>query len=482
MKPWEDRVLTFLCNRPIVDSVLPGTKVTEESPGPQDPFQDKTHEKFSERFEKMDLTAAGLKEQPFRAHGATTVTVSYSAYREALDMLEATCRTPRGLALLQGPGLSGKSTVLSDFLAQLPAECSVAVVDGSGLDSETLLREILRGLGYPVEFDSASELMAMTRMVALQQAASHAAPLLVVENAHSLTSHGWHTLAALAELRLRASATAALKIVLISHRALRPFLASDAVTTLRRRVTADFHMRPLSRDEAAEFLHQKLRAAGSDVPEFVFPEATCDALWRASGGWPGILDRCARLSLGRADALPVEASSVISATLPTGTWESGGQETKVQRAADNSPPTLFLSNNGRPERTIRFDESRLLLGRSEHNDISIVSRVISRHHLLLVRTGQSTLLMDLNSTNGTYVNSRRVSTCELADDDVITVGHHSLRFSDPAATQPRRLAAASLADTQAMPVAGKVRTLMKSEDAANRPYLSEELPTLGNQA
>ena len=78
---------------------------------------------------------------------------------------------------------------------------------------------------------------------------------------------------------------------------------------------------------------------------------------------------------------------------------------------------------------------RMLIGRSEHNDLSIDSRFVSRHHMLLVRHGSSTFLMDLNSTNGTYVNSRRVSNHVLIDNDIITVGHHRIKFCDPHAKQ-----------------------------------------------
>ncbi len=428
----------------------------------------------------MDLAAAGLRQQPFRGTGDGAVTVSYGAYRDALEALETTCRAPRGLALLQGPGLSGKSTILRDLLVQLPAECSVAVVDGSGLDSESLLREILAGFGYPVEFSSTGELLAMTRVVALQQAASYDAPLLIVEDAHALTSGAWHTLAELAELRLRASAMAALRFILVSDRALGPFLTAEALTCMRRRVTADLHLRPMNRDEAREFLYQKLRAAGSDVPGFVFPEATCDALWHASGGWPGLLDRCALLSLSRAETLPVESSNVISATLPAGTWETVGDAVGADAERRLETPELYVTKNGRTERPVSFERRRLLVGRSEHNDVTIDSRIVSRHHLLLVRSGHSTFLMDLNSTNGTFVNGHRVSNCVLTDGDVITVGKHELRFADPAASRRAKLAGADFADVRVMQSVEEMRNLLVSDDTTSLPQLSEDLPTYGN--
>ena len=78
----------------------------------------------------MDLGAAGLKQQPFRTHGRPLATVSYASYELALEKLRETCSTPNALMLLQGPPLSGKTTVIRAFVDSLPDECSVAVVDG----------------------------------------------------------------------------------------------------------------------------------------------------------------------------------------------------------------------------------------------------------------------------------------------------------------------------------------------------------------
>ena len=64
----------------------------------------------------MDLGAAGLNEQPFRTHGRPLSTVSYASYKEALEVLENTFATANGLSLLQGPTLSGKSTLIRNFV------------------------------------------------------------------------------------------------------------------------------------------------------------------------------------------------------------------------------------------------------------------------------------------------------------------------------------------------------------------------------
>ena len=120
----------------------------------------------------------------------------------------------------------------------------------------------------------------------------------------------------------------------------------------------------------------------------------------------------------------------------------------------------------------------MLVGRSEHNDIAINSRFISRHHALLVRHGNSTFLMDLNSTNGTFVNSRRVSNHVLMHDDVISVGNHTIKFTDPYSTKRTELEGAEFADTAIMKTLEDMRSLLAQENTELLPAASEDLPTL----
>jgi pSer/pThr/pTyr-binding forkhead associated (FHA) protein len=125
-----------------------------------------------------------------------------------------------------------------------------------------------------------------------------------------------------------------------------------------------------------------------------------------------------------------------------------------------------------------MEKARAIIGRSEHNDISIGSRFVSRHHALLVRHGTATFLMDLNSTNGTFVNSRRVSNHVLMHDDIITLGHHRIKFHDPHATSSEALDGVEFADTAIMKTLEDMRNLLAQENTALLPVASENLPTI----
>lgn len=424
----------------------------------------------------MDLGAAGLSEQPFRTHGRPLSTVSYASYIEAFKVLKQTCTTANGLSLLQGPTLSGKSTLIREFVDSLPDDCSVAVVDGKGLNTTSLLEAILRQFGYVLDQSSPNELLGLLRVFAMQQAASHEPPLLIIENTDALKASALRALCELADLNVRGKS--ALKIVLVSDRPIFSMIEAPAMASISRRLTHDFHLRPMSNEEAMQYIYTKLRAAGSLIPEFVFPIAVCTRLWRASGGWPGILDRLALLALARSTTLPVPPEDIERPVLPQGTWDDAKLRAAGQQSTEPpGPPTLYVSHDGNTLRELTFDLPRLLIGRSEHNDIAISSSFISRHHALLVRHGSTTFLMDLNSTNGTFVNSKRVSNHVLVHDDVITLGNHRIKFNDPHATRRGSLEGAAFADTAIMKTLEDMRKLLAQENTEILPAATEKLPT-----
>jgi len=425
----------------------------------------------------MDLGAAGLSEQPFPTHGKPLAIVTYESQREALEVLRETHEHATGLSLLQGPTLSGKSILIRSFVESVDGDCAVALVDGKGLNTTNLLLAMLRQFGYEIDLSSANELLGLVRVFALQQAVSDAPPLLIVENAHELNPSALRALCELAQLTVRTGS--AIKMVLVSDHSMSSIMNAPAMQPIAKRLLHDFHLKPMTRDEARDYLHEKLLAAGAEFPSFVFPNAVCEELWNASGGWPGILDRIALLALARGENLPIPANSVEYPSLPSGTWdETAASMEPAETAVPPAPPQLVVTNSGSVIQELTMDKPRLLIGRSEHNDVSIGSRFISRHHTLLVRHGNSTFLMDLNSTNGTLVNSKRVSNHVLMHDDVITVGHHTIKFSDPCATKGRELEGAEFADTAIMKTLEDMRSLLAQENTALLPTASEDLPTL----
>lgn len=426
----------------------------------------------------MDLGTAGLKQQPFPAHGKVRSSTLVASQKQALEVLRSAHATASSLCLFQGPALSGKSTVIQKFVDDLPGEMAVAVVDGDRLNTTGLLEEVLRQFGYILEHGTVSELLAMLRVFSMQQTVSQQPPLLIVENTHQMNPGALKALSDLAQLQVRNAS--AIKMILVSDRSLSPIVEAAPMKPIRQRVTQDFHLRPMTSAEAIEYLHEKLRVAGSNAPESIFPEAICTELWRASGGWPGILDRVALLTLSRIETLPATADLIENPILPEGTWNSAVvAEDQLRIRRPRKPPLICVTLDGQIQQEIIMDKPRVLVGRSEHNDVSLPSKFISRHHALFVRSGDASFLMDLNSTNGVYVNSQRVTSHFLVHDDVVSIGNYRVKFIDRNATEREKLDGDRFADTTIMKTLQDMRLLMARQEVERELGLSENVPTAG---
>jgi pSer/pThr/pTyr-binding forkhead associated (FHA) protein len=68
------------------------------------------------------------------------------------------------------------------------------------------------------------------------------------------------------------------------------------------------------------------------------------------------------------------------------------------------------------------------LGRDASSTIALADPDVSRHHARIVRTGNSHVLVDMESTNGTSVNGKRVSEVTLRPGDRLLLGATALVY------------------------------------------------------
>jgi pSer/pThr/pTyr-binding forkhead associated (FHA) protein len=71
---------------------------------------------------------------------------------------------------------------------------------------------------------------------------------------------------------------------------------------------------------------------------------------------------------------------------------------------------------------------RTVVGSSPDCDVMMVDPSISGRHAEFTATAHGFRVSDLGSTDGTYVNGKRVSSEDLADDDSLRMGRVNFRF------------------------------------------------------
>ncbi len=91
-------------------------------------------------------------------------------------------------------------------------------------------------------------------------------------------------------------------------------------------------------------------------------------------------------------------------------------EYKLEYLADDELKVFFLAKD------------TVIIGKLPENDIELKDNTVSRQHCRLQRTAKGYKLADMNSTNGCYVNGRRVQAKALEVGDKITIGRTILSF------------------------------------------------------
>jgi pSer/pThr/pTyr-binding forkhead associated (FHA) protein len=196
------------------------------------------------------------------------------------------------------------------------------------------------------------------------------------------------------------------------------------------RVVGDFLLGPLTANESLNYLYNKLRASGAAQPDNIFPVDVCDELHALSGGWPGKLDGMAKSTIDHADRLPIQLNNVVgSGSGKQLNYREDVIETLQQ--TENVPPKLMVTINGETLQEIELRAPKTLIGRSVLSDVFINSKFISKHHALLIHVQNTILLVDLKSTNGTLVNSRKIQSRILRPDDIISLGNHRIKVVYP---------------------------------------------------
>jgi pSer/pThr/pTyr-binding forkhead associated (FHA) protein len=76
-----------------------------------------------------------------------------------------------------------------------------------------------------------------------------------------------------------------------------------------------------------------------------------------------------------------------------------------------------------------FEKDVITIGAMEDNDVVLDDDTVSRNHCTIALEGDSYILTDNDSTNGTYLNRVRIRSAYLTPNQVITLGSTEIRFS-----------------------------------------------------
>jgi pSer/pThr/pTyr-binding forkhead associated (FHA) protein len=91
---------------------------------------------------------------------------------------------------------------------------------------------------------------------------------------------------------------------------------------------------------------------------------------------------------------------------------------------------LVICNGGFEGMEYELCSEETLIGRNPTTDVTLLDENISREHSIILydHEDDSYTIEDLQSTNGTKVNGKKIRSCDLTDTDEVEIGHTRFRF------------------------------------------------------
>jgi pSer/pThr/pTyr-binding forkhead associated (FHA) protein len=287
---------------------------------------------------------------------------------------------------------------------------------------------MLTQFGFQVGDEADEELLKAAMDFCIQQTRSWQAPILIIDNVDRMYPSTLRLLNTIAAVAVQGRF--ALRLVLTGDKGMQTLVESDGMTSFIQRDPVMYSLLPLSAKETMIYLHARMQAAGSERADTIFPFDVCDRLREQSGGWPGKLNEFALEAIKRSAGFPV---SVVDTYAPGEERDDSAAQIPVlgkDAAVSRLPPRLIVTRDGKMLGEHAFKDKKLLIGRSDFADIMVDDDYVSKIHAVLLLYTDALVLLDLNSANGTTVNSVKVSKTILKDDDVISLGHHRLKVEN----------------------------------------------------
>lgn len=104
------------------------------------------------------------------------------------------------------------------------------------------------------------------------------------------------------------------------------------------------------------------------------------------------------------------------------------EQIKAVPAVSHEIPSLLVIHGSHFGKKYDITDQPLILGRSDKTDIHINEENVSRQHAQVSQTPAGVVIEDLGSTNGTFVNTKKVPKVLLKDGDLIMIGNTILKF------------------------------------------------------
>ena len=236
----------------------------------------------------MYATYFGLPESPFSITPDPRFLYLSAQHREALAHLLYGVQEGGGFVQLTGDVGTGKTTICRALLEQLPKEVDVALVLNPALTAHELLQTVCEELliELPPDCDSTKVLIDKLNAYLLDANARGRRTVLIIDEAQNLSKEVLEQVRLLTNLETNRSKL--LQIFLVGQPELGVLLDDRGLRQVAQRITARYHLGPLTKKDTTEYVLHRLAVAGGKRE--LFTDGALGRIYRYSRGVPRLIN------------------------------------------------------------------------------------------------------------------------------------------------------------------------------------------------
>jgi len=279
----------------------------------------------------MYLSYFGLSDNPFSIAPNPDYLYMSPRHREALSRLTYGLKESGGFVMLTGEVGTGKTTVSRKLMQELSDDTQTAVILNPTLSALELLATVCDELNVKYNTHN-STLKTFTDVILQKLADNHKAGIntvLIIDEAQHLLPEVLEQLRLLTNLETNREKL--LKVVLIGQPELQQLLRRNELRQLAQRVTARYHLLPLTIDEVSAYVAHRLGVANGQAN--LFSKNALKGLFYISGGIPRVINLLCDRALTLAYSLqkPMVGHQLMIAS----SYQVLGQDIVEQRQQEN---------------------------------------------------------------------------------------------------------------------------------------------------
>ena len=204
----------------------------------------------------------GLKEKPFKLTPDPKFFYMSKEHQEALAHLVFSIQENKGFVTITGEVGTGKTTLCRSFLNHLDKKIKVAYIFNPCLTDVELLQNINDELGIPSNNESKKYLIDELNEYLLEEKRQGNKVIIIIDEAQNLTPNVLEQLRLLSNLETETNKL--IQIILVGQPELEITLSRPDLRQLKQRITVDWELLPLSKDETSSYIQHRTRIAGGN--------------------------------------------------------------------------------------------------------------------------------------------------------------------------------------------------------------------------